>query len=159
MHQHRLPGPQAGMVEQRLPGRQPGHRQRGTIGVVDGGGQRCQVACLDCHVLGQGAVAGPVGEAEHPLTHGQPGGPHAELGHLAGDLVAGDHRAAVPPGPVFPGTWPVQLAGCEPGRVHPDHHVVLGGVRVGSLLYDQCARPRLCMNAYCPHRSVLSAGL
>ena len=41
-------------------------------------GKGARLSCLDRHVLGQGAVAMPVGEAEDPLSHQQPGRAVAE---------------------------------------------------------------------------------
>jgi hypothetical protein len=49
---------EADVVEQALPGGQAGDRQRGGPGAVRG-------------VLGQGAVARPVSQSEHPLADGQ----------------------------------------------------------------------------------------
>jgi len=72
---------EVGVVEQALPGGQPGNGQSGGHGVVDAGRKRGQVAGLHRGVLSQRPVAGPVGQPEHPLAHGQAGGAVAQLGN------------------------------------------------------------------------------
>ncbi|HEX4184219.1 MAG TPA: hypothetical protein VHY78_00010, partial [Stellaceae bacterium] len=56
--------------------------------------ERREVACLDGYILRQGAVAMPVGEAEHPLSHRQSRRAVAESGDHSGQLVAGDRRCS-----------------------------------------------------------------
>ena len=65
--------------------------------MVDVGGEGGEVASLHGGVLGQGAVAGPVGEAEHPLTVGKAGGAVAQLDD-SGQLVPGHAGRAVAAG-------------------------------------------------------------
>ena len=52
-----------------LPRSEARDRQTGTHREVDVAWERREVACLDRHILGQGAVAIPVREAEHPLSY------------------------------------------------------------------------------------------
>jgi hypothetical protein len=134
-----LPGLEVGMAEQGLPGGESGDGQRGGRDVVDVGGQRGEVAGFDRGVLGQGAVAGPVGQAVHALPDGQAGGAVAEFGDDAGQFVAGHTRGPIASGPVGPGAGPVQLARREAGGVDLHDHVVLCGVRVGQLGKGQAA--------------------
>src|SRR5690606_14542427 len=101
------------------------HRDARSGDEVDIAGQRCEVARLDHGELGEAAVASPVREAEHPLAHGEPGGPVAERRHDARDLVAGDRRAAVAPLPIRPGRGPVELVAGEPRGVHLDHDIAV----------------------------------
>jgi hypothetical protein len=56
------------------------------------------------------AVASPVREAEHPLSHRQAGCAIAEGGDHSGHLVAGDRRCAVAAEAIGPGSGPRQLA-------------------------------------------------
>src|SRR5256885_16094017 len=58
--------------------------------------QRREVTRLDGHVLRQGAVAKPVREAEHPLSHRQPPRAIAEGADYPGQLVPRDRRCSVP---------------------------------------------------------------
>jgi hypothetical protein len=67
------------VVDERLLCRQPGDRQGGGHGVVDVSRKWSEVACLDCAEIGQGAIAGPVAQAEHPLTHTEAGGSVPQL--------------------------------------------------------------------------------
>lgn len=127
------------MIEECLPGGEPGDRQRGGRDVVDIGRERGQIAGLDRRVLGQRAVAAPVGETEHPLAHGQPGGAVPQLGHDPGQLVPRHTRRTVPPRPVGPSTGPGQLARSEPGSVDAHDHVVLRGMRMGQIGESQPA--------------------
>ena len=62
----------AAVLEQSLPRGEARDRQTGTYREVDVAGKRREVACLDRHILGQRAVAIPVREAEHPLSHDRP---------------------------------------------------------------------------------------
>src|SRR5438105_1862028 len=59
-------------------------------GEVDVARQRCEVACLDGHILRQRAVAIPVREAEYPLSNRQPRRAIAESGDHSGQFVSGD---------------------------------------------------------------------
>src|SRR5262249_7328957 len=54
-----LSSPKAAVVEQPLPRSQPRDRQARAHGEVDGARQRREVACLDGHVLRQGAISIP----------------------------------------------------------------------------------------------------
>ena len=131
--QHGLAGGEAGVDEQSLPRGQPRDRQRRGHGVVDVGGERGEVAGLDGGVFGQRAVAGPVGEAEHPLTDGEAGGAVAQLDDDSGQFVPGNAGRAVTAGPVGPGGGPLEFAGGEAGGVDAHDDVVLGGVGIGQV--------------------------
>ena len=82
-----LPGPETTVLEQSLPRSQPRHRQTCAHREVDVTRQRREVARLDRHILGQGAVARPVREAEHPLADGQPRRTIAKGSDHSGELV------------------------------------------------------------------------
>jgi hypothetical protein len=124
---------EVGVVDERLPRRQPGDRQGSGHGVIDVSRKGSEVARLHCAVFGQGAVASPVAQAEYPLAHTEAGGSVPQLDDDSRQLVAGHARRPVAPGAVDPGPRPVQLAGGEPGGMHPFDDVVLGGVRVGHI--------------------------
>jgi hypothetical protein len=69
VHEDALPRLKTAMLEQSLPRSQARHRHASACREVDVARQRREVACFDRHILGQGAVAIPVGEAEHSLSH------------------------------------------------------------------------------------------
>jgi hypothetical protein len=137
--QDSLPCHEAGVVEQALPGGQPGDRQRGGHGVVDVRREWGEVAGLHRAVLGEGAVAGPVGQSEHPLADGQAGGAVAQLDDDTGQLVAGHARRPVAVGAVGPCCRPVRLSRGEPRGMHLHDDVVLGGVGVGNFRQGESA--------------------
>ena len=60
------------MLEQPLPSGQARHYEGRAHREVNIARQRCEVACLDGHILRQRAVAIPVRQAEHPLSNRQP---------------------------------------------------------------------------------------
>src|SRR5258706_8334084 len=66
-----LPRPKAAVLEQSLQRGEPRNWQARAHCEVNVARQRGEVACLDRHILGQGAVAIPVREAEHPLSYRQ----------------------------------------------------------------------------------------
>src|SRR3546814_1222475 len=84
-----------------------GHRE------VDVARQRREVACLDGYRLRQGAVAMPVGEAEHSLSYRQSRRAVAESGDHSGQLVAGDRRCSVTAEAIGPGRGPRHLSRSE----------------------------------------------
>jgi hypothetical protein len=131
--QHRLPRREPAVVEQALPRGQPRDRQCGGLCVVDVRRERSEVAGLHRGVLGQRAVAGPVGEAEHPLADGETGRSVAEFGDDARQFVSGHTRGPVAARTVLPRPRPVELPGREPRGMHAHHDVVLGGVRIRQL--------------------------
>ena len=57
------------MLEQSLPRGQARDRQARAYREIDVAWERREVACLDRHILGEGAVAIPIREAKHPLSH------------------------------------------------------------------------------------------
>jgi hypothetical protein len=81
---------------------------------VDVARQGREVARLDCHILGQGAVASPVREAEHPLSDRQPRRAIAEGGDHSGQLVPRDRRCSVTVEAIGPGRGPRQLIPVNP---------------------------------------------
>ncbi len=136
-----LPGDEAGVVEQALPGGQSGDRQCGCHRVVDVGGERGEVAGFHGDVLGERAVAGPVGQSEDALSDGEAGRSVAEFRHHARYLVAGHARGAVAAGAVGPARGPVELSSGESRGVHPQDDVVLGGVGMGQVFQGQSHDP------------------
>src|SRR3989441_6379337 len=95
VHEDALPRVKAAVFEQPLPRGQARHHEGRTHGEVNVARQRCEVACLDGYILRERAVACPVREAEHPLSHRQPRRSIAEGGDHSGQLVAGDRRRPV----------------------------------------------------------------
>ena len=63
-----LPHLETTVLEQALPRGQPGDRQARTHREVDVPRQRRKVAGFHGRVLGQGSIAVPVGDPEHPLS-------------------------------------------------------------------------------------------
>ena len=90
MHEDALPRLKAAVLEQSLPRGEAGDWQARAHREVDVARQRREVACLDGYILRQGAVAMPVGEAEHPLSYRQSRRAVAESSDHSGQLVAGD---------------------------------------------------------------------
>src|SRR6266540_1708322 len=90
VHEYALPRVMASVLEQPLALCQflfYGCRAHREVNVAR---QRCEVACLDGHILRQRAVAIPVREAEHPLSNRQPRRAIAESGDHSGQFVSGD---------------------------------------------------------------------
>jgi len=85
-----LPGTKAAVLEQPLPRGQARHDEGRAHREVDVARQRCEIACLDGHILRQSAVAIPIGEAEHPLSNRQPRRAIAESGHHSSQFVSRD---------------------------------------------------------------------
>ena len=120
------------MVEQALPGSQPGDRHRGGDGVVDVSREWGEVAGLHRGVLGQGAVAGPVGQPEYALADGEAGGAVPQLDDDTRQVVSGHARRPVVASAVGPRSRPVQLPRGEPRSMHPHDDIVLGRMGVGN---------------------------
>src|SRR5215469_7481875 len=80
VHEDALPRTKAAVLEQPLPRGQAWHPAGRAHREVNVARLRREVACLDGYVLRQRAVASPVREAEHPLSHRQPGRSIAEGG-------------------------------------------------------------------------------
>src|SRR5262245_57954086 len=66
-----LPRLKAAVLEKSLPRGEARDWQARAHREVDVARQRREVACLDGYILRQGAVAMPVGEAEHSLSYRQ----------------------------------------------------------------------------------------
>src|SRR5246500_4579841 len=90
VHEDALPRAKAAVLEQPLPRGQARHHEGRTHGEVNVARQWCKVPCLDGYILRQRAVATPIREAEHPLSHRQPSRSIAEGGDHYGQLVAWD---------------------------------------------------------------------
>src|SRR5918996_2276333 len=84
VHEDTLPRLKAAVLEQSLPRSQARHRHARAHREVDVARQRREVACLDGHILRQGAAAIRVREAEHSLSHRQPRRAVAESGDHSG---------------------------------------------------------------------------
>ncbi|BBJ37767.1 hypothetical protein SSPO_004850 [Streptomyces antimycoticus] len=132
-----LAGGEVAVVEQALPGGEPGDGQCGGQGVVDVSRQRGEVAGFHRDVLGERAVAGPVGQAEHPLADAQAGGAESQLFDDTGQLVPGHARRPVVACAIGPRGGPVQLSGGDARGVYPHDDVVLGRVGVGHVRQGQ----------------------
>jgi hypothetical protein len=64
-----LPRTKAVVLEQALPRSQARHHEGRALLKVNVARPRREVACLDGYILRQRAVASPIREAEHPLSH------------------------------------------------------------------------------------------
>ena len=137
-----LPRLKAAVLEQSLPRGQARDRQARAHREVDVARQRREVACLDRHVLRQGAVAMPVREAEHPLSHRQPRRAVAEGGDHSGQLVPGDRRCSVTAEAIGPGRGPRQLSRDESRRMNLNDDVVYRCRRLGPLHQRHPGRSR-----------------
>ena len=130
------------MLEQSLPRGQARDRQARAHREVDVARQRREVACLDRHILRQGAVAMPVREAEHPLSHRQPRRAVAEGGDHSGQLVPGDRRCSVTVAAIGPGRGPRHLSRDESRRMNLNDDVVYRCRRLGPLHQRHPGRSR-----------------
>src|SRR5258708_17326246 len=90
VHEDALPHTKATVLEQPLPRGQARHHEGRAHREINVAPQRREVACLDGYILRQRAVASPVREAEHSLSHRQPRRSIAEGGDHSAHLVAGD---------------------------------------------------------------------
>src|SRR5246127_2668948 len=133
VYEDALPRLKAAVLEQALPRGQARHREGRALGKVNVARQRREVACLDGYILRQRAVANPVREAEHPLSHRQPRRSIAEGGDHSGQLVAGDRRRPVTAEAIDPGRGPRQLIPGESRRMNLNKDVVYRCLRLGSL--------------------------
>jgi hypothetical protein len=130
------------VLEQSLPRGQARDRQARAHREVDVARQRREVACLDGRVLRQGAVASPVREAEHPLSHRQPPRAIAEGGDHSGQLVPRDRRCSVTVEAIGPGRGPRQLSRDESRRMNLNDDVVYRCLRLGPLHQRHPGRSR-----------------
>src|SRR5262249_46833862 len=87
-----LPRLKVAELEQSLPRGEAGNWQARAHRAVDVAPQRLEAPGLYRYIPRQGAVAIPVGEAEHPLSYRQSRRAPAEGGDHSGKLVAGDRR-------------------------------------------------------------------
>src|SRR5246127_2699077 len=128
-----LPRLKTAVLEQSLPRGEARDWQARAHREVGGARQRREVACLDGYILRQGAVAMPVGEAEHSLSYRQSRRAVAESGDHSGQLVAGDRRCSVTVAAIGPGRGPRQLSRDESRRMNPNDDVVYRCRRLGPL--------------------------
>src|SRR5207247_9092161 len=87
---HALPCPKAAVLEQSLPRGEARDWQARAHCAVNVARQRREIACLDRHILGQGAVALPVREAEHALSYTDSRRTATYAWDASGPLMAGD---------------------------------------------------------------------
>src|SRR2546423_7809395 len=137
-----LPRLKAAVLEQPLPRGQARDWQARAHPEVDVARQRREAACLDGHILRQGAVAMPVREAEHPLSHRQTGRAVPESGDHSGQLVPGDRRCSVTVETIGPGRGPRQLSRYESRGMNPNDDVVYRRFRLGPLRQRHPGRSR-----------------
>src|SRR5215470_1245135 len=141
VHEHALPRLKTAMLEQSLPRGQARHRHARAHREVDVARQRREVACLDGHILRQGAAAIRVREAEHPLSLRQSRRAVAESGDHAGQLLPRNNRRPVTAEAIGPGRGPGQLTRGESRRMNLNDDVVDRGLRVGQLHELHPGRP------------------
>ncbi len=119
-----LPRLKATVLEQALPRGQAGDRQARTHREVDIPRQRRKVACLHGRIFGQGSIAVPVRNPEHPLSYRESGRAVAEGGDHSGELVADDRRGSIVTGAIDPRGGPLPLCRDEARRVDFNDDVV-----------------------------------
>jgi hypothetical protein len=137
-----LPRLKAAELEQSLPRSEARDRQARAHREVDVARQGREVACLDGRVLGQGAVASPVGEAEHALSHRESRRAIAEGGHHSGQLVPRNRRCPVTAGAIGPGRGPRQLSRDESRGMNLNDDIVYRCLRLGPLHQLHTGRSR-----------------
>src|SRR6476660_4250901 len=175
VHEDALPRLKAAVFDQSLPRGQCGYSPAGAHREVDVARQRREVACLDGYILRQGAVAMPVGEAEHSLSYRQSRRAVAESGDHSGQLVAGARWCAVTVAAIGPGRGPLQLSPDESRRMNLNDDVVYRCRRLGPLhqlhpgrsrslvrhndcLHVNCLLGSLCWK-WCRQRKALSTSM
>src|SRR6185312_16887353 len=124
MHEYPLSCPEAAVFEQSLPCGETGHYEGRPYREVNVGWQRCEVACLNRHILRQCAVAIPVRKTKYPLPDGKARCAIAKGSDHSGHFVAGNRRRAVTTRAIGPGRRPRQLIPGEAGRVNLNDNVV-----------------------------------
>jgi transposase len=137
-----LPRLKAAVLEQSLPRGQARDRQARAHREVDVARQRREIARLHGHMLRQGAVAMPVREAEHPLSHRQPRRAIAEGGDHSGQLVPRDRRRSVTADAIGPSRRPRQLSRDESRRMNLNDDVAYRCRRIGPLHQRHPGRSR-----------------
>ena len=133
VRQDALPRLKAAVLEQSLPRGEARDWQARAHREIDVARERREVARLDGYILRQGAVAMPVGEAEHALSDRQARRAVAESGDHSGELVAGDRRCSVKVAAIGPGRGPLHLGRDESRRMNLDDDVVYRRLRLGPL--------------------------
>ena len=137
-----LPRPNAAVLEKSLPRSQSRDRQTRADGEVDVARQRREVACLDRHVLRQGAVAVPVRKAEHPLAHRHSRRAIAAGGDHSGQLVPRNRRCSVTVDAIGPGRGPLHLSRDKSRRMNLDDDIVYRCVGLGTVHQPHPGRSR-----------------
>src|SRR5215469_1450155 len=125
VHEDALPRTKAAVLEQPLPRGQARHHEGRALRKVNVARQGREVARLDGDILRQRAVTNPVREAEHPLSHRQPGRSIAEGGDHSGQLVARDRRRPVTAEAIDPGRGPRQLISGESRRMDLNNDIAV----------------------------------
>jgi hypothetical protein len=125
VHKDALPGLEAAVLEQALPRGQARHHEGCADREVNVPRQRREIARLDGHIFRQRAVASPVREAEHTLSHRQPRRSIAEGGDHSGQFVAGDRRRPVTAETIDPGRGPPQLISGESRRMDLNNDIAV----------------------------------
>ena len=144
------------MLEQSLPRSQARHRHARAHREVDVARQRREVACLDGHILRQGAVAIRVREAEHSLSHRQPRRAVAESDDHSGSLCPGIDGVRSRSRRSGPGRGPRQLTRGESRRMNLNDDVVYRCLRLGPLYQLHPGRSRsLVRHNDCLHDNFL----
>src|SRR3984893_13084207 len=133
VHEYALPRLKAAVLEQSLPCGEARDWQARAHREVDGTRERREGGGLPGYILRQGAVAIPVGEAEHSLSHRQPRRAVAESGDHSGQLVPRDRRCSIPVETIGPGRGPLQLGRDESRRMNLNDAVFYRCLRLGPL--------------------------
>src|SRR5262249_33554792 len=137
-----LPRPKTAVLEQSLPRGEARDWQARPHREVDVARQRREVACLDGYILRQGAVAMPVGEAEHAPSYRQSRRAVAESGDHSGPPGAGDGRCWVTVAAIGPGRGPRHLSRDDSRRMNLNDDVVYRCLRLGPLHQRHPGRSR-----------------
>ena len=126
-----LPRLKPAVLEESLPRGQARDRQARPHRELDVARQGREVARLDGRVLGEGAVASPVREAEHPLSDRQPRRAIAEGGDDSGQLMPRDRWCSITVEAIGPGRGPRHLSRDESRRMNLNDDIVYRCPRLG----------------------------
>ena len=142
MREDALPRLKVAVLEQSLPRGEARDWQARAHREVDVARERREVACLDGHILRQGAVAMPVGEADYSLSYRQSRRAVAESGDHSGQFVAEDRRCSVTVAAIGPGRGPLRLSRDVSRRMNLNDDVVYRCRRLGPLHQLHAGRSR-----------------
>jgi hypothetical protein len=146
MHEHALARPKTPVLKQPLPCSEPWHHEGRTYCEVNIARQWRKIACVNCHILRQGAVAIPVRKAEHALSYRQPRCAIAESGDHSRQFVAWYCWRPVAVESIGPGGGPCQLITGESRSVNLNDNVTYCCVRLGSIheFHSRGSRSLIC---------------